>query len=207
MSKKTDAFYFENLMSVAKICENAADYLVKCLTNYDPASIKENLIKMHEYEHSADIKKHEMLESLSKAFITPLEREDLAELSYNLDEVADNIEEVLQRFYMDEPKAATKESVILAEKISACCKALENMFAELHNFKKPEKLQTAIVIINDLEEECDKIYLEAYRQIKKEKDDVLEVIAWRKIYDYLEKCADACEHVADIVDMIVMKNT
>ena len=25
--------------------------------------------------------------------------------------------------------------------------------------------------------------------------DPLEVIAWREIYIYLEKCADACEHV------------
>ncbi|MBE6670804.1 MAG: DUF47 family protein [Ruminococcaceae bacterium] len=207
MSKKSDIFYFENLKGVANICVNAADFLVGCLKNYDISSIESNLKKMHEYEHSADIKKHEMIESLSKAFITPLEREDLAELSYNLDEVADNIEEVLQRFYMDEPKEITKESVLLAEKISLCCKSLEKMFSELHNFKKPEKLQAAIVEINDLEEDCDKIYLEAYRNVRKESTDVLEVIAWRKIYDYLEKCADACEHVADIVDMIVMKNT
>jgi uncharacterized protein Yka (UPF0111/DUF47 family) len=35
----------------------------------------------------------------------------------------------------------------------------------------------------------------------------LEIVCWRKIYDYLERCADACEHVADSVDMIVMKNS
>lgn len=27
------------------------------------------------------------------------------------------------------------------------------------------------------------------------------------IYTYLEKCADACEHVADIVGSVAMKNT
>ena len=36
---------------------------------------------------------------------------------------------------------------------------------------------------------------------------VLTVISWREIYDKLEKCADACEHVGDCVETIVMKNT
>ena len=95
MSKKSDAFYFENFQAVAKICVNAANYLVECMTSYDPDAIESRLKVMHEFEHSADIKKHEMNATLSKAFITPLEREDLAELSQNLDEVADDIEEVL----------------------------------------------------------------------------------------------------------------
>ena len=29
---------------------------------------------------------------------------------------------------------------------------------------------------------------------------MLAVIAWREIYSYLEKCADACEHAADVVE-------
>ena len=37
--------------------------------------------------------------------------------------------------------------------------------------------------------------------------DPLTVIAWREIYSYLEKCADACEHVANVVESIVMKNS
>ncbi len=207
MSKKTDSFYFENFQAVAKICENAADYLVSCLTNYDAATIKACLKNMHEFEHSADEKKHQMSEALSKAFITPIEREDLAELSYKLDEVADNLEEVLQRFYVDEPKCVTEESILLSQKISLCCKAMEKMFSELPNYKKPAKLRESIVELNDLEEECDRIYLEAYKNIKNTDKDVLEIVAWRKIYDYLERCADACEHVADTVDMIIMKNT
>ncbi len=207
MSKKTDAFYFENFCAVAGICGEAADYLVKCLVNYQPEKIEDCMRTMHTYEHAADIKKHEMSHALAAAFITPLEREDLANISYNLDEVADNIEEVLQRFYMDEPKSVTKDSILFAKKVAACCREMENMFAELSNYKKPQKLKEAIIRISDIEEECDKLYLKAYKEIKQNSTDVLEVVGWRKIYDYLERCADACEHVADSVDMIVMKNS
>ena len=207
MSKKTDAFYFENFKSVAELCVKAAEYLVEFLADYNPALLLERMETMHSFEHAADMKKHEMSEALAKAFITPLEREDLAELSGNLDEVADNIEEVLQRFYVDEPKEVTPESIRFAENVLACCHELVALFEELENYKKPQKLREAVIRISDLEEACDKIYLEGYRNIKKESNDVLEIVAWRKIYDYLERCADACEHVADSVDKIVMKNS
>ncbi|MBR2926075.1 MAG: DUF47 family protein [Clostridia bacterium] len=207
MSKKSDAFYFENFQAVAKICVNAANYLVECMTNYDPDAIESRLKVMHEFEHSADIKKHEMNATLSKAFITPLEREDLAELSQNLDEVADDIEEVLQRFYMDSPKQVTPESILMAQKVSTCCQRLSAMLEELPNFKKPDNLMQTIIQISDAEEDCDRIYLEAYRNVTQHTTDPLEVIAQRKVYEYLERCADACEHVADVVELIVMKNS
>ena len=37
--------------------------------------------------------------------------------------------------------------------------------------------------------------------------DLVEIICWREVYFYLEKCTDACEHVADVVEQIVMKNS
>ena len=70
MSKKSDAFYFENFCAVAGICGEAADYLVKCLVNYQPEKIENCMRTMHTYEHAADIKKHEMSHALAAAFIT-----------------------------------------------------------------------------------------------------------------------------------------
>ena len=37
--------------------------------------------------------------------------------------------------------------------------------------------------------------------------DVLEILFWREIYECMESCADACEHVGDCVETVVMKNT
>ncbi len=207
MSKKTDSFYFENFKEIAKICVQASEYLVNCLKNYDINKIQEWLAEMHEFEHLADDKKHEMSKVLSKAFITPIEREDLAEMSSKLDEIVDTIEEVLQCFYVDEPKNVTNEAILFAEKINVIVVAVCEMLDEFENFKKSNKLDEAVVKISTLEEDCDRLYLDAYRNIKKQTSDLSEVIAWRKIYDYFENCADACEHVADTIDLILLKNT
>ena len=64
-----------------------------------------------------------------------------------------------------------------------------------------------IIKINDLEEKSDKLFIDSMRSLHTESSDPLHIIAWREIYEYLEKCADACEHVADIIESVVMKNS
>lgn len=203
---KADRFYFENFANAADCCGKAAAYLQECLTNYDYANIKEMLEKMHELEHAADGVKHKMTATLAKAFVTPLEREDMALISANIDEVADYIEEVLQRIYVNQIQTIMPEAVTFAGMIVECCDMMKEMLAELVNFKKPKKLHELIIALSHKEEECDQLYLEATLKAKDFSSDVLTVIFWREIFDKLEKCADACEHVGDSIETIVMKN-
>ena len=203
---KSDRFYFENYAAAAECCGKAAAYLQECLTNYDYANIKTMLEKMHALEHEADGVKHEMTAALAKAFVTPLEREDMALISANIDEVADFIEEVLQRIYVNRIQTIMPEAIEFAGKIVECCDMMKEMLSELVNFKKPKKLHDMIIALSHKEEECDQLYLEATLKAADFSGDVLTVIFWREIFDKLEKCADACEHVGDSIETIVMKN-
>ena len=203
---KSDRFYFENYAAAAECCGKAAAYLQECLTNYDYANIKTMLEKMHALEHEADGVKHEMTAALAKAFVTPLEREDMAQISANIDEVADFIEEVLQRIYVNRIQTIMPEAIEFAGKIVECCDMMKEMLSELVNFKKPKKLHDMIIALSHKEEECDQLYLEATLKAADFSGDVLTVIFWREIFDKLEKCADACEHVGDSIETIVMKN-
>ncbi len=204
---KADRIYFEILVAAADCACKAADYLVECLTNYDTNNIKAMLETMHEFEHAGDIKKHEMEAVLAKAFVTPVDREDLALISQNIDEVTDSIEEVLQGFYMYRIKSVTPEAVPFVQKIAECCKQMKEMLGEFQNFKKPAKLHDLVIKLNGMEEECDVLYIESTMLLEDRCDNALEIISWRKIYDRMENCADACEHIGDSVDMVVMKNS
>ena len=51
------------------------------------------------------------------------------------------------------------------------------------------------------------MYIEGMRALHTDGEDALTVIAWRDIYSYLERCMDACEHAADIVEAVIMKNS
>lgn len=204
---KGDRFYFDNFLAAADLCCNAANYLENCLKNYDYSKIDEMLQKMHGIENEADGKRHEMAAALAKAFVTPLDREDLAQISNNIDEVADCIEEVIQRFYVDSIETVLPDAIKFAAHIVESCKLMKEILAELANFKKPKKLHELIIQLSHREEECDKLYLKATRDVRDHTSDVLSILSWREIFDKLEACADACEHVGDCIETIVMKNT
>lgn len=204
---KGDKFYFENFAASAALSKEAAEYLVKCLENYDPANIQNMLIEMHNIEHRADVKKHEMREALAKAFVTPVDREDLDMLSHQLDDVTDSIEEVLQMFYIYNIPSIEPAAIAFAQKIVNSCQLLCELMGKFEHFKKSKSIHELIVKINDMEEDCDQLYLKSMHALNVSSADVLLTVSWRDIYNCLESCADACEHVSECVGSVIMKNT
>ncbi len=207
MANKADRFYFENFLSAAGCACDAAAFLKTTLSSYDPEGLQTAIASMHEIEHAADDLKHKMNAALAKAFVTPVDREDLALISENIDDVTDQLEEVLQRFYVDGIKTVLPEAIEFADKLCACCELMKAMLGELENFKKPAKLHEMIFDLGHAEEDCDDLYLKALIAVRTSCTDVLEVIYWREIFDRMESVADACEHVGDCVATVVMKNT
>ena len=207
MANKADRFYFENFIAATEQSRAAAHYLVECLAEYDASKLSTMLENMHAIEHEADGKKHEMSAALAKAFVTPIDREDLDLISHDIDDVTDNIEEVLQRFYMNRITTVLPDAIEFARKLESCCALMKDIMVEFVNFKKSSKLHDMIVELNHVEEECDRLYLLAVYNLRDHCTDVLDIISWREIYDCLEACADACEHVGDCVETVIMKNT
>lgn len=204
---KGNKFYFENYAECAALIKKAAAYLVECLENYDENNIEKMLEEMHVFEHSADMKKHEMSEMLAKAFVTPVDREDLDMMSHQLDTVLDLLEEVLQKLYIYNIKTIEPAAIEYAKHLVKACDLLGSIISEFENFKKSKKIHSLIVECNDVEEECDKLYLAAVHELTKKSTDVLVTLSWYNIYDCLESCSDACVHVSECVGSIVMKNT
>ena len=207
MSKKNDQYYFDNFIDCVEYSCHAARLLEENLLDYKAGRLKERLDELHQIEHGADQKKHEMMGVLVKAFITPIEREDIILLSQSLDEVTDKIEDVLIRIYINNVSSIRPEAISFSRVIIRCCDTLKKVMTEFADFRKSKELYTQIVEINALEEEGDKLFIDSMRRLHMEVKDPLEVIAWREIYIYLEKCCDACEHVADAVESVIMKNS
>ena len=207
MAKKSDNYYFENFIQCVECGCQAAMMLEENLANFDVNRLSENLDELHKIEHDADKKKHEMMGVLVKAFITPIEREDIILLSQCIDEVTDQIEDVLIRIYINNVHTIRPEALQFTKVIIRCCKVLKEIMEEFANFKKSKTLHGLIIEINALEEEGHRLFIDSMRRLHTEVTDPLEIIAWREIYNFLEKCCDACEHVADAVESVIMKNT
>ena len=207
MSKKGDMVYFDNFVQCADCAVRAAKILEKILENFDPDHLSESIDEIHEVEHEADVKKHDLMEELMRAFMTPLEREDIMAISQYLDDITDKIEDVVLRLYMCNVRSIRQESVRFSKLVIRCCEMVKLSMEEFYNFKKSKELRQSLIEINRLEEEGDRMYLDSMRTLHATTTDPVEIIVWRDIYKYLEDCVDACEHTSDIVETVVLKNT
>ncbi len=207
MAKQNNNYYFDAFAKGISYANDAAALLQHIFEQFDASGIKAQLDEMHTIEHTADGIKHEMMERLVKEFLPPIEREDIVELAHTIDEVSDLIEDVVLRIYMYNITSLRPDVHDFAKLIVRCCADLKGMAAELPNYHKSASLTEKLKEVNSLEEEGDRLYVEATRRLYSEEKDPTTIFAWTNIYDRLEKCCDGCEKVADMVELIILKNS
>ena len=91
--------------------------------------------------------------------------------------------------------------------VERSCGKMAELIGELPRFKRSKTLREQVFFINKIEQDADRLFVEAMRRLHTTCTRPLEIISWREIYIYMEKCADACEHVADAVESVIMKNS
>ena len=57
------------------------------------------------------------------------------------------------------------DALIFAEKILNACQTMKEMLGEFENFKKSAGLHELVIKLNDIEEECDRLYLKAKHEV------------------------------------------
>lgn len=204
---KTDNYYFDTFVSGIKVSKEAAVYLLNFVENFDPDKLEMAVQEIHAIEHSGDALKHNLVKEVSKAFITPLDREDILKLSHTIDDVTDSIEDILVNLYIRNIRSINDNIITLSKLLVECCDASITMLSELKNFKKSKVLPELLIGVNKIEEQADVLYHGYMRSLCTEQSDALRILQWSKIYKHFEQCFDACEDVADIVESIIIENT
>lgn len=208
MAKKQKFDYFKAYERLTDLAVGESEILLEAFESFTEAdALEEVLPRVHELEHKGDEINHDIFSSAATDFMPPIDREDIVELAHALDNVLDYIEDVLTHMYMYDIRTMPEDALQFARLIKKSCKALDKVAEEFHDFKKSKKFKQLVIAINDYEEEGDVLYGKAMRHLHTvENDDVMHVLVWSRIYERMEKCCDACEHAADIVSTILLKN-
>ncbi len=199
--------YFKLIEEQLSHSVHASELLGEILANVTPENIQSYKEKMHVIEHQGDDIHHSILSRLSAEFITPIDQEDILHLVQLIDDITDALDEVVLELYMFDIRKVPDAAPMLGDKVDECVKALFSAGAELKNFKKPELLRQHLIEVNTHEGEADEIYTEAIHKLFVTETDVRVLLGARGIYDSLEACCDLCEHAADIIEQIIIKNT
>lgn len=207
MAKQKENYYFQNFIQCINISLRAADKLSEILKDFGAQTLKDEMDSIHVIEHEGDVKKHEMISELYRAFITPIEREDIVALSHAIDNVTDAIEDILICMYTWNITHMRPDVNDFMQVIVECVQCAKKLLEELPQYKKSKVIGQYIVDLNNLEEKGDVCYIQCLRKLSVQNNDTQTVMAWREIYKIFENVCDCCENVADIVEAIIIANT
>ncbi len=205
MAKGND--YFALIKTQASYCVRAADLLEAFFADYSAGALPERRQAIHVIEHQADEIQHDILSRLSSEFITPIEQEDITHLVQIIDDVTDALDDVLQECYMYHMERLPEGAAAFASRVRSCVLRLYEAAEELKNFKKPAQLRKMLIAVNTMESEADEAYAEAVHTLFAKPADIHLLLGGKAIFDSLEACCDLCEHAADVIDQIIMKNS
>lgn len=199
--------YFKLIEQQVTYCVEASNLLEEILCNFNHATIADQRNKMHEIENAADKIHHHILSCLSVEFITPVDQEDILRLVQIIDDITDALDDVVLDFYMFHIDQVPEGASELSKVVNRCVTALLAAAKELKNFKKPDALRAQLVKVNDIECEGDAIYIESIHMLFANPSSEKTLLGTKAIYDSLEHCCDLCEHAADVIEQVIIKNT
>jgi predicted phosphate transport protein (TIGR00153 family) len=155
-------------------------------------------------EQEGDRITHDIIQRLNQTFVTPIDREDIYELASALDDVVDYTEEVADYLGLYKIEAPMTQAQDLARVLHAAGRQIAEAMPRLRGFKD---ITHYTVEINRLENDGDRIVREAIASLFDNGIDPMVVIRWKDIFERLEEAIDATEHVANILEGIVIKNS
>jgi len=130
----TDEKFFDLFEEQAQNVLEGAKLLVELLNDYP--DLKQKALKISSIEHNGDELTHAIVEKLNKTFITPIDREDIHELSSALDDIIDFIDATVERLALYKVQAPTDDAIHLANIILRCAEETAEAVTELSNFRK-----------------------------------------------------------------------
>ena len=208
ISRRTEIF--DGLIEQSQIIEETARLFKEA--THDWRKLKENSSKIEQLEAKGDELVHAITDEIETAFILPLDKEDLKELTELLDDIEDDIEEVANRliiYRISKPNQALKEfSNFISEaveKIGLAVKLIKE------NKLTSKEFSAHYRALHEIENKGDQLHRKVLGQIMGNGSpgsygkDTRSALKWIEIFQTLEDTLDECEDVAIIFDRLRIK--
>jgi uncharacterized protein Yka (UPF0111/DUF47 family) len=149
----------------------------------------------------------QITEALCKQFYTPLEREDIEALSDALYKISKTVEKIAERMSISPTSTQVlptvqKQLTLLARGAELVATMVDDLCEGTHG----AEIRDEYAQLQALEAEADKAMSDLLRDLYKNEQDARVIIAWKDIYDLLEKAVDRCRDAGFVVFHVALKN-
>lgn len=200
-----DGLFHSLLEDQASVAVRAAQAFVDLVG--DIAHIDQHVAAIAQIEHDGDELTHQLQNMITTTFMTPLDKEDLRDLSQALDDITDYIEAAAARTQLYKLREARPDLLPLAKQLQKAAETVLEAVHEIHvGFHRSQALRPILRRIHEIENDSDKSFRTALARLFEEPTpEPLMVIKWKEIYDRIETAVDKCEDIAKIIGTIAVK--
>ncbi len=197
--------FFDMLKGHSSVMVEASRELKSFIGEYHNLSqiSKKNLVKgLKDIEHKGDDSTHNILILLDKAFITPIDKEDIHKLTMLIDDVIDLIYAAAVKIHIFDLKNMDEFIVKLAGTILRIVSKTDELFLKI---VKLNHMSQIYIDVHSLENEADEILYNALSELFKSKDPIY-IIKYKEVYEILGAITDKCEDIANVIESVVVKH-
>src|SRR5450759_3658820 len=171
-----DHSFFPLFESDAQNLVKATELLKELLASTEIGGHERYYKEIRDVEHIGDEITIKTYEQLNKSFITPFDREDIHELTANIDDVVDTINGIGRRVCLYKPKKLIPIYKEMADLIYEAAKELE---IAIHSLKDPvsnkEKISKACDKVREIEHQADELYFVGISELFEKEEDTKEL--------------------------------
>lgn len=193
--------FFDSFVEMAENANEGAKALVALLENFTNVGVQVELIKG--LEHKGDTITHNLMTKLNQTFITPIDREDIHEISSRIDDVLDLTDAATSRLVTYRVQVIRPGVVELAKILVQCT---EEIVKAVKVLERQDRILERCIEINRLENEGDRVSRALIAELFEEEKDPVQIIKWKEIIETIETAIDKCEDVANVIESVVIKS-
>jgi len=147
----------------------------------------------------------EITEELCRTFVTPLEREDIEELSLALYRIPKIVEKIVERLSIYPGRLPREGFVRQAQLLGQAADSVVFMVKQLRSGSNMEKISAANEKLQFAEGEADKYMLGLIKDLYQGSYDAKETVILQDLFEMVEKAVDRCRDAGNVVFQIVLK--
>lgn len=199
-----DEAFFDQIERLSALSKSAAEQLTELVrtfpnTNGNPALIEKARADASELLTGTQCR-------LDDAFITPLDREDILQLTTDLFDVVDKVADLAQRFSLYQLSKIYPGLDAQCRTLRDITVVLSQILAELRHDKKLKELSPQLDKVSALEKQAGQNRDRFLSELFQNSPDPLEVIKKKELHDMLESAIWDCENVTRTLSRVLLKN-
>lgn len=205
--KKKPNIFYQHFQLVADNIKEATEIFNKQMQDLSNLSLSENYFQeIKKLEQKGDRYTHDIIVELNKAFITPLENEDIMDLALQLDDVLNCLMVISSNILMYSVKETDETMKLLTQNIQDC---MNELFLAINLLTKGKlrEMSKHTELINELEDSANETLNYGLKKLFDNCTDPIELIKKKEIYSMMECFSDTIEDAANVLESIILRNS